>query len=63
MLTGLSRYTVIETVNGYSYSPLAAVDAAVRVLGGDHRPGFETLASVFGDDFAEIIAGTAITEI
>jgi short subunit dehydrogenase-like uncharacterized protein len=50
-------------VNGYSYTPLAAVEAALRVLSGDHRPGFETPASVFGDDFAETIAGTVITEL
>ncbi|MEO5955111.1 MAG: saccharopine dehydrogenase NADP-binding domain-containing protein [Nitrospiraceae bacterium] len=54
---------VIETINGYSYTPLAAVEATLRVLGGDHRPGFETPASVFGDDFSESISGTIITEL
>lgn len=53
---------VIETVNGYSYTPLAAAEAARRVLGGEHRPGFETPARVFGGDFAKSIAGTLITE-
>lgn len=54
--------SVIETVNGYSYTPLAAVEAARRVLGGDRRPGFETPARVLGIEFAETIAGTKITD-
>ena len=55
--------SMIETVNGYSYTPLTAVEAARRVLGGDRRPGFETPARVFGVGFAETIAGTAITDV
>lgn len=54
--------SMIETVNGYSYTPLAAVEAARRVLGGDRRSGFETPARVFGVGFAETIAGTTITD-
>lgn len=55
--------SMIETVNGYSYTPLAAVEAARRVLSGDRRPGFETPARVFGAGFAETIAGTTITDL
>jgi len=54
--------SVIETVNGYSYTPLAAVEAARRVLGGVRRPGFETPAKLFGMGFAQTIAGTQITD-
>ncbi|WP_213941304.1 saccharopine dehydrogenase NADP-binding domain-containing protein [Pseudomonas sp. dw_612] len=54
--------SVIETVNGYSYTPTAAVEAARRVLGGDRRAGFETPGRVFGMGFAETIAGTTITD-
>lgn len=54
---------VIETVNGYSYTPLAAIEAARRVLAGDRRPGFETPARVFGGGFAESIPGTIITDL
>ena len=54
--------SMIETVNGYSYTPLAAVEAASRVLEGEHRPGFETPARIFGKGFAETIAGTTITD-
>ncbi|WP_085690531.1 MULTISPECIES: trans-acting enoyl reductase family protein [unclassified Pseudomonas] len=54
--------SVIETVNGYTYTPLAAVEAARRVLSGERRPGFETPARVFGIGFAESIAGTTVTD-
>lgn len=55
--------SVIETVNGYTYTPHAAIEAARRVLSGDRRPGFETPARVFGGGFAESIAGTIITDL
>lgn len=54
--------SVIETVNGYSYTPLAAVEAARRVLGGERRAGFDTPARLFGANFAESIAGTRIVD-
>lgn len=53
---------VIETVNGYSYTPLAAVEAARRVLDGSARPGFETPGRVFGAGFAQAIPGTRVVE-
>jgi short subunit dehydrogenase-like uncharacterized protein len=59
---GTVERSVIETVNGYSYTPLAAVEAARRVLGGERRAGFETPARVFGVAFAQSIAGTTITD-
>jgi len=54
------HHAVIETVNGYSYTPLAAVEAARRVLNGTSLPGFQTPAKVFGADFALSIQGTRI---
>lgn len=54
--------SVIETVNGYSYTPLAAVEAARRVLAGERRPGFQTPAKLFGVGFAQSIAGTRIID-
>jgi short subunit dehydrogenase-like uncharacterized protein len=59
---GTRARSVIETVNGYTYTPLAAVEAARRVLNGDRRPGFETPARVFGVGFAQTIAGSTITD-
>jgi short subunit dehydrogenase-like uncharacterized protein len=60
---GAISRSVIETVNGYSYTPLAAVEAARRVLSGERQAGFATPAKVFGSGFAESIAGTVITDL
>jgi short subunit dehydrogenase-like uncharacterized protein len=54
--------SVIETVNGYTYTPLAAVEAARRVLSGETRAGFDTPARLFGAGFAESIADTRIVD-
>jgi short subunit dehydrogenase-like uncharacterized protein len=53
----------IETVNGYSYTPLAAIEAARRVLDGDRWAGFATPVGVFGSGFAESIPGTIISDL
>ncbi|UVH51159.1 saccharopine dehydrogenase NADP-binding domain-containing protein [Pseudomonas sp. CBSPBW29] len=55
--------SVIETVNGYSYTPLAAVEAARRVLAGERQPGFATPGQLLGREFAESIAGTTIIDV
>lgn len=62
-IDGSVRRSVIETLNGYSYTPLAAVEAARRVLSGDHKPGFQTPALIFGPGFAETIADTCIVDL
>jgi short subunit dehydrogenase-like uncharacterized protein len=53
---------VLDTVNGYTFTPLAAAEAARRVLAGEARPGFQTPAGLFGADFALSIADTSITD-
>ncbi|WP_214346997.1 saccharopine dehydrogenase family protein [Pseudomonas congelans] len=60
---GAIARSIIETVNGYTYTPLAAVEAASRVLNGERQPGFATPARVFGGGFAESIAGTLVTDM
>lgn len=55
--------SVLDTVNGYTFTPMAAAEAARRVLGGEHRPGFRTPAGLFGDGFAETIADTRIFDL
>lgn len=55
--------SVIETVNGYSYTPLAAVEAARRALGGERCAGFTSPARLFGVGFAQTIAGTRIIDL
>lgn len=54
--------SVLDTVNGYTFTPLAAGHAARRVLAGEVRPGFRTPVEVFGVGFAETIADTRITD-
>jgi short subunit dehydrogenase-like uncharacterized protein len=51
---------ILDTVNGYSFTPLAAAEAARRVLAGEARSGFQTPAGLFGHGFAETIADTTI---
>lgn len=60
---GTVARSVLETVNGYSFTPMAAAEAARRVLAGDVRTGFQTPAGVFGIDFAETIADTRISDM
>lgn len=60
---GTVARSMIDTVNGYTYTPLAAVEAARRVLDGERRAGFETPGRMFGVGFAETIAGTTITDL
>ena len=54
---------LLETVNGYSFTAMAAAAAACRVLAGEVRPGFQTPAGLFGKHFAETIADTRISEV
>ncbi|MBF0871564.1 hypothetical protein HKD32_12010 [Gluconobacter japonicus] len=53
----------LETVNGYTFTPMAASEAARRVLAGETRPGFQTPAGLFGSGFAETIADTTLSRI
>lgn len=62
-LDGSVARSVIETVNSYSYAPLAAVEAARRVLKGERQPGFASPARVFEEGFNLSIAGTVITDL
>lgn len=55
--------SVLETVNGYTFTTIAAAEAARRVLNGEARPGFQTPAGLFGDGFAETIADTSIVDL
>lgn len=60
---GAIARSVLDAVNGYSFTALAAAEAARRVLGGEVVPGFQTPAGLFGAGFAETIADTTITDI
>ena len=55
--------SVLDTVNGYTFTASAAAEAGRRVLAGENRPGFQTPAMLFGNGFAETIADTTIVDL
>jgi short subunit dehydrogenase-like uncharacterized protein len=55
--------SVLDTVNGYTFTATAAAEAGRRVLAGEDRPGFQTPALLFGNGFAETIADTTIVDV
>ena len=55
--------SVLDTVNGYTFTAAAAAEAGRRVLAGEVRPGFQTPAMLFGNGFAETIADTTIVDV
>ncbi|KAG4424466.1 hypothetical protein IFR04_002344 [Cadophora malorum] len=57
---GTVTRAVLHTVNGYTFTACASVEAARRVVSGEVRAGFQTPASVFGAGFAETIDGSTL---
>lgn len=55
---GSVRRAVLHTVNGYSFTPMASVEAVRRVLAGKVQVGFQTPAGLFGARFVEAVAGS-----
>lgn len=55
--------SILDTVNGYSFTAIAVAEAGRRVLAGEARPGFQTPADLFGSGFAETIADTTIVDV
>lgn len=60
---GTIMRALLDTVNGYTFTAMAATEAARRVLGGEARSGFQTPAGLFGSGFAETIADTRIVDL
>jgi short subunit dehydrogenase-like uncharacterized protein len=55
--------SILDTVNGYTFTATAAAEAGRRVLAGEDRRGFQTPALLFGNGFAETIADTTIVDV
>jgi short subunit dehydrogenase-like uncharacterized protein len=55
--------SILNTVNGYSFTAIAVAEAGRRVLEGEALPGFQTPAGLFGNGFAETIADTTIVDL
>ena len=65
-VTGLNRdksLFLLDTVNGYTFTAIAAATAAKRVIEGNIIAGYQTPLSVFGKGFVETIADTKIMDI
>jgi len=62
-MDGSVARSVLDTVNGYTFTAMAAAEAARRVLAGEVQPGFQTPAGLFGNGFAESIADTRIIDV
>jgi short subunit dehydrogenase-like uncharacterized protein len=48
----------LTTVDGYSFTALAAVEILSRVLAGEFHPGFQTPSRIYGADLVLTLAGT-----
>ncbi|MEV4610731.1 saccharopine dehydrogenase NADP-binding domain-containing protein [Neorhizobium sp. LMR1-1-1.1] len=59
---GVASRSILDTVNGYTFTAMAAAEAGRRVLGGEFRPGFQTPAALFGNGFAQTVADTTIVD-
>jgi short subunit dehydrogenase-like uncharacterized protein len=57
---GSVRRAVLHTINGYSLTPMASVEAARRVLAGKVQAGFQTPAGLFSSSFVKEIAGSTM---
>lgn len=55
--------SLLDTVNGYTFTATAAATAGQRALNGEAHPGFQTPAGLFGNGFAETISDTTITDL
>jgi len=55
--------SLLDTVNGYTFTAMAAAAAGRRILAGEACPGFQTPAGLFGNGFAQTIADTTIMDL
>jgi short subunit dehydrogenase-like uncharacterized protein len=55
--------SILNTVNGYTFTAIAAAEGALRVFAGEARTGFQTPTGLFGHGFAETIEDTKIIDI
>jgi short subunit dehydrogenase-like uncharacterized protein len=59
---GSVKRAVLHTVNGYTFTSQASVEAVKRVLEGEVVAGFQTPAGMFGKRFVDSVAGTEIRD-
>ncbi|KAK9379008.1 Saccharopine dehydrogenase-domain-containing protein [Kockiozyma suomiensis] len=59
---GTVRQATVETVNGYSFTGILTANAAKRVSEGNVKPGFQTAAGLFGNNFVTEVLGSRIQD-
>jgi short subunit dehydrogenase-like uncharacterized protein len=60
---GVVHRAFLHTVNGYTFTYMASVQASIRVLAHQAKFGFQTPAEVFGTGFVQTIAGSEIKDL
>ena len=60
---GHEEHAVLHTVNGYTFTYIASVEAARRVLVGQAVAGFQTPVEVFGVDFVGSVPGSVMLSV
>ncbi|TGO28425.1 hypothetical protein BPAE_0028g00740 [Botrytis paeoniae] len=60
---GVTQRAVLHTMNGYTFTSMASVQAAKRVMDHQAIPGFQTPVEVFGKDFVLTIPGSKIIDL
>lgn len=60
---GATLSAVLHTVNGYTFTSQASIEAVKLVLAGHAGTGFQTPAGVFGYDFAQRISGSVFRTV
>ncbi|KAJ5273171.1 NAD(P)-binding protein [Penicillium angulare] len=59
---GITHRAVLHTLNGYTFTCLASVEAARRVLRNEMGKGFQTPVAIFGKEFLHAIPMTQIKD-
>ncbi|KAI0115534.1 hypothetical protein GGR51DRAFT_546323 [Nemania sp. FL0031] len=59
---GNTKRAVLHTVNGYTFTGIAAVEAARRLLTNGAIGGFQTPAVVFGGNFVKSVPGSNVVD-
>jgi short subunit dehydrogenase-like uncharacterized protein len=60
---GTLRRAALHTVNGYSFTSIASIEAARQVMAGKFVLGFQTPVEVFGSEFVECVEGSIIEDL
>lgn len=53
---------MLDTINGYTFTALAAAQAAKLVVDAKMKPGFQTPADLFGSGFVETVADSRLID-